>query len=417
MAHPKAFLIVSLIIIVAGISAKAEPVTSNVITFDEFPEGTSITDQYSYMGIIFGGDDPCITEDVGNPNSPVLAGTPKFYGAIEGRFVNFVNVTSFSFDAGYFNDTNTTQIEWFDWNNNRLGVRENNDIGFLHFNIDGNNICRWRISIIDPNIKPELYGFAIDNVQFTSDGRLNLTKTDDVDDGDCVKEGRTITYTITYDVNSFSDCNLVIIDYLPAEVNYISSTPEGDYNALDRTVSWNLKTLNLPACGSLTLSGIVNSHVSPSNDTVNIAKLKVNSFFFGYAKVSTPVCYWSGNIIYVDRDANGLNNGTSWDDAFTDFNVALTQRRVMSETGAIAKYGLQPDRITQHANLVIILTQHSRCLTVILQSGGISGASAFMRQAPTSGTLIILLMRRFFRWSRRLGRFMKRQFRLLHAII
>ena len=63
MAHPKAFLIVSLIIIVAGVSAKAEPVTSNVITFDEFPEGTYITDQYSYMGIIFGGDDPFITTD------------------------------------------------------------------------------------------------------------------------------------------------------------------------------------------------------------------------------------------------------------------------------------------------------------------------------------------------------------------
>src|SRR5688572_8837112 len=61
-----------------------------VITFSEFPNGTPITDQYAEKGVVFGGDSPFIAEDGSNPTSPVLSGSPLFFGEIKGRFVNKV---------------------------------------------------------------------------------------------------------------------------------------------------------------------------------------------------------------------------------------------------------------------------------------------------------------------------------------
>src|SRR5689334_14810164 len=46
---------------------------TGTITFSEFPEGTSITNQYQSSGIIFGGDSPFVTGDSSNPTSPVLS--------------------------------------------------------------------------------------------------------------------------------------------------------------------------------------------------------------------------------------------------------------------------------------------------------------------------------------------------------
>ena len=60
----------------------------NTITFSEFSSGTKITDQYADRGIIFKGDSPFITSDGANPTSPVLSGSPRFNGAIEGHFVD-----------------------------------------------------------------------------------------------------------------------------------------------------------------------------------------------------------------------------------------------------------------------------------------------------------------------------------------
>ncbi len=158
-------------------------------------------------------------------------------------------------------------------------------------------------------------------------GCLELTKVDDINDGDCVVPGRKITYTINYsypygpnlpDIN-----NVSIIDYLPAEVDYNSSSPVGDYNALDRTVRWNLGTLHPTDSGHRELSVIVKNSVLPGQDIINVAEIE-GDLSFGYAEVSTPVCYWSGNIIYVDNNAvGGLNNGASWDGAYINFNDAL----------------------------------------------------------------------------------------------
>lgn len=138
----------------------------DVITFSEFPIGTSITNQYGDRGIIFGGDSPFITTDGANPTSPVLSGTPLFTGAIEGQFVDPsdgvtpVIVESFTFDAGYFDALGSTRIEWFDPDGNKLGQRTNTQFAIENFTIEGGNLASWRISILTD----EPAGYGIDNV-------------------------------------------------------------------------------------------------------------------------------------------------------------------------------------------------------------------------------------------------------------
>lgn len=139
-----------------------------IITFGEYPVGTSISTQYAEQGVLFGGDNPFITTDGANPTSPVLSGSPRFQGAIEGIFVNPsdgetpVIVESFSLDAGYFDSNGSTRIEWFDPDGEKLGQRTNTHFGIQRFDIEGGNIARFRISIIEN----EPAGYAIDNVSF-----------------------------------------------------------------------------------------------------------------------------------------------------------------------------------------------------------------------------------------------------------
>ena len=138
----------------------------NIITFSEFPVGTSITNQYADKGIIFGGDSPFVSNDRSNPTSPVLSGSPQFMGSIEGTFVDPedretpIIVESFSLDMGFFDNFGSTRIEWFDPEGNKLGQRTNSQLGIERFEITGGNIASWKVSIIED----EPAGYAIDNV-------------------------------------------------------------------------------------------------------------------------------------------------------------------------------------------------------------------------------------------------------------
>lgn len=144
------------------------PQVSGAITFSEYPIGTAISNQYANRGILFGGDNPFIWTDSSNPTSPVLSGSPRYRGDIEGKFVNPndgttpVIVEAFSFDAGYFNEFAGTRIEWFDPYGIKLGQRTNFQFGIERFTVTGGNIASWRISIIET----EPFGYAIDNVSF-----------------------------------------------------------------------------------------------------------------------------------------------------------------------------------------------------------------------------------------------------------
>lgn len=112
---------------------------------------------------MFGGDSPFITTDGSNPTSPVLSGSPRFSGEIAGSFVdedgNPTTVTSFSFDAGYFDALASTRLTWFDPNNVALGQQVNSALMIIRLEAEGGNIASFRIGIFEN----EPAGYAIDN--------------------------------------------------------------------------------------------------------------------------------------------------------------------------------------------------------------------------------------------------------------
>jgi len=142
----------------------AEPLPA--ITFSEFPVNTAIYDQYLDHGILFSGDNPFITTDGSSPTSPILSGTPRFFGRITGTFVNPENpaqispVSGFSFTSGYFDSIGSVRIEWFDKDGNKLGQRSNTKYAIEGFEIaDAGPIASWSIGIF----ADEPAGYGIDN--------------------------------------------------------------------------------------------------------------------------------------------------------------------------------------------------------------------------------------------------------------
>lgn len=158
------------------------------ITFSEYPQGTSITDQYaSTKGVIFGGDDPFITTDSANPTSPVLSGTPRFNGDIRGSFVDPDDPTTptavrmVEFDAGYFDEVGSTRVKWFGPDGAVLGQKINVGNGIQKLTLTGGNIASFHIGIF----KTEPAGYAIDNfVSFPAEsGVVFREKSGDGKDG------------------------------------------------------------------------------------------------------------------------------------------------------------------------------------------------------------------------------------------
>lgn len=72
---------------------------------------------------------------------------------------------------------------------------------------------------------------------------LGLTKDDGV--AGCVNPGDTITYTICFDnlLNNYPVHNVVIIDNLPPETDFVSASDGGTYASGTHTVTWNIGTL------------------------------------------------------------------------------------------------------------------------------------------------------------------------------
>jgi parallel beta-helix repeat protein len=160
--------------------------------------------------------------------------------------------------------------------------------------------------------------------------RQILRKVDDVNDGNSVLPGYAITYTISYTNPPFGDPNYIgiltgvnIVDYLPDEVDYNSSSHAGDYNAFERTVTWNLVTLSPGDANSIKLTVKVNNLAEPLGKITNLCVLRADEIRPVSATEITDVNMWNPPVIYVDVNAPGLNNGLSWKNAYRDLQYAL----------------------------------------------------------------------------------------------
>src|SRR5258708_13812177 len=81
----------ALVVSITAVSAHADFTGSQTLTFDDYGEGTPITNQYESKGIIFSGTSPdelpFIVWDEASFTNPVLSGTPEFHGTIHAEFV------------------------------------------------------------------------------------------------------------------------------------------------------------------------------------------------------------------------------------------------------------------------------------------------------------------------------------------
>jgi hypothetical protein len=127
---------------------------------------------------------------------------------------------------------------------------------------------------------------------------VELTKTDDVNDGNSVLPGDYIMYTISY-ANPITDpcdpkylgtlTDVNIVDYLPNGLEYCLSDPCGIYNPDSHTVTWNIGTLEPNESNSVTLTVIVNECVTGCGIITNTCEIKSGDLLLRITFESTPV--------------------------------------------------------------------------------------------------------------------------------
>jgi len=158
-----------------------------------------------------------------------------------------------------------------------------------------------------------------------------LVKDNNDPNDECVRPWNMIDenyliFDICWDANNHADSNVVLIDYLPEECYYYSSTPDGNYNSADHTVTWNLGNIGDDDANCFELKTKVNYWARPGDTLTNLVVMEGDTYL-NEATCDVNVCAYGTEIIYVDKDANGYNNGTSWDDAYTDLQDGLTGAR------------------------------------------------------------------------------------------
>jgi hypothetical protein len=150
--------------------------------------------------------------------------------------------------------------------------------------------------------------------------RPTLTKVDNITG--CVGPGSNIIYDINYAANGYRDTNVVIIDELPDEVNYISSDPCGAYNPGSHTVTWDIGTLEPSESGSVSLTVKVN-YLGPGSTIRNKCEIRSDEQILRSAYEYTPKCGCSADPCMIKLDFNYThdNNDANTQVGFTRFII------------------------------------------------------------------------------------------------
>jgi hypothetical protein len=148
----------------------ADFVGTQTLTFENYGEGTPITNQYEPEGIIFSGsstdEPPFIAWDEDSTTNPVLSGDPMFHGPIHGEFVLPgttvpATVDGLAMDVGFIDDPGSTQLTVNTSTGPETIIAE--QYGFNHLESDATNITGFTVE----ETGFEENGFEIDNVSFT----------------------------------------------------------------------------------------------------------------------------------------------------------------------------------------------------------------------------------------------------------
>ena len=132
-------------------------------------------------------------------------------------------------------------------------------------------------------------------------------------------------YNIAWDANGYADSNVIVVDYLPNGVDEPNMISDGGvYDSNEHTVTWTLGEMAANDSNEFHIRVGVNHYAKPGGIIKNICEIEGDTYASFYAVTDTNVCCWGSEIIYVDEDANGFNNGTNWNDAYMDLRNAFT---------------------------------------------------------------------------------------------
>lgn len=171
---------------------------------------------------------------------------------------------------------------------------------------------------------------------------IDLVKVDDVNDLSCVIPGDEITYTISWEnTSAVTVYDVNIVDDLPDEVWYeagwdrlgagLTIIPaDPNYDQGSHSYTWEVGDLDPNETGNVSITVLVDGWAEPGMEIVNVVRMEADGVVVGWDREETLVCCFDDvdpNVIYVDESASGYNNGTSWDDAYTDLQRALRRAR------------------------------------------------------------------------------------------
>ncbi len=157
--------------IIIGVAGLASAAPTTLITFDEFPLGTMIDDEYAGLGVLFlpgplTGRLPQISMNGAMPTAPVLrpTGEPDYY-MFQGDFwMKFTTpVLEVQFDSGYWDDIGSGVIDVYDPGMSYLSTLSNTGTGVELISISGLG----SIGYIYFNSVADGAGADIDNLAFT----------------------------------------------------------------------------------------------------------------------------------------------------------------------------------------------------------------------------------------------------------
>ena len=223
--------------------------------------GIALDDIADILYVADGGTSPFSTGAVRaydvNTWSEVMNFTPSFapLGIAVDRRMGYVYTSAQDSYCGYgpnYNtllskyDLNTSTETTVDMGHGGMGIAVDEVTGYVYVTggCSGDDLSVWDSSlnfVMSTGRIGNAAGLAIGNVSYDP---LNLAKNDTIQ-GYGVHIGQTSTYEITYDNldNAFDVTNVTVVDTLPAELDYVSSTPAGVYDSVAHTVTWDIGTL------------------------------------------------------------------------------------------------------------------------------------------------------------------------------
>ncbi|MDH7507382.1 MAG: hypothetical protein QHH15_06340, partial [Candidatus Thermoplasmatota archaeon] len=121
---------------------------------------------------------------------------------------------------------------------------------------------------------------------------LNLSKSDGIEENDCVNAGDYINYTISFDNigNEYDLHNVSLIDTLPAEVIFINASDNGSYNSSSHTVTWEFETIATREEYSVWLLVQVNTSVNLGSMIINTVTIDTDETGPTTQSETTMVC-------------------------------------------------------------------------------------------------------------------------------